>query len=98
MIDGCPRTIPMMDRRGNPVDVDEYDEPEPWLFMTDYHDGMIYSELSCPSARAGDEVVEYKHRIPLPPIPFDSREDVEIPPVETPENETDTVVDVEPLE
>ncbi|OSY34681.1 hypothetical protein C8E95_2316 [Pseudonocardia autotrophica] len=90
----------MMNRRGEPIDVEEYNEPELWLFLTDYHDGMIYSELSCPSARQGDEVVEYRRRIPLPPVAFEPASDVDLPPVEAPDDDPHTshVVDVEPLE
>lgn len=71
IIDGVPGPVPLFDFGLAPVDPEGYREPTLWLFLSDYRDGMLRSELSQPSRREGDVITAYARRIPLPPIPLD---------------------------
>lgn len=89
VIDRRPTTLPLLDIEGCPVGED-YQEPDLWLFLTEYYDGLIHSELSKPSARKGDDVVGYSEQIQLPPFPFRPSGDVgSIRPDDRPDDDDD---------
>lgn len=101
IIDGEPTTPPMLDRAGNPVtcDLEEDVSPELWIFMTVFHGDLIYSELSRPLARNGDDIISYVRRIQLPPLPFNDVTDEPslFGPDDGIDDDADVDIDVRPL-
>lgn len=85
VIDGIPATTPLIDIFGNIVETGSNEEPELWLLMTTFHKGMIYSELSRPTARDGGTITKYSARIQFPPLPFNDVHPNEWEPRDTPE-------------
>jgi len=69
-IDGEPTTVPLFDASGEAIDGENYEEPTLWLFLTEFRDGLIYSELSQPASRVGDEITGYVRQIQLPPFEY----------------------------
>lgn len=98
-ISRVPSTMPLFDINYQSIDLDEDNAPDVWLLLITSHNGMVYAELSRPSAHKDGEITDYHQRIQLPPFEFnttirdDSREDS----AETEETPA-TNIDVRPIE
>lgn len=97
LIDDVPRTVPLFDvtEAGKPIPSPSK-QPELWLFMFAFRDGVLYSELSRPAERVEDKITKYHQRIPLPPLPY-TRTDTSV--IITPDDDVDTGpnIDVQPI-
>ncbi|MEV8609621.1 hypothetical protein AB0383_17110 [Amycolatopsis sp. NPDC051373] len=97
LIDEVPRMVPLFDvtDAGKPIP-SPCGQPELWLFMFSFRDGILYSELSRPAQRAEDKITKYHQRIPLPPLPY-TRSNTSV--IITPDDELDTGpdIDIQPI-
>lgn len=97
LIDHVPRTVPLFDvtADGKPIPAPS-GQPELWLFLFSFRDGVLYSELSRPAERIEDKITKYHQRIPLPPLPY-QRTDTSV--IITPDDDLDTGpdIDVQPI-
>ncbi|MDQ3150906.1 MAG: hypothetical protein M3R63_04010 [Actinomycetota bacterium] len=100
VIDGIPPPIPLIDIFGNSVETDSDEEPELWILMATFHKGMIYSELSRPTARDGGTITRYSARIQLPPLPFNDVDPNQLELGDTPKlpDSTRIDIDIQPLD
>jgi hypothetical protein len=98
VVDEVPSTTPLFDLDGKPTDADAYVEPELWFFLTDYRDGLIYSELSRPSSREGEMVTGYYQQIQVPPFSFGpfGLDDLGVEPDDGPDDFIGPQIEVQP--
>ncbi|MFD2415529.1 hypothetical protein [Amycolatopsis pigmentata] len=97
LIDDHPTVVPLFDAANVPVDPNNYQEPELWLFLWCHHEGYLYSELCSPLRRDGDRITAYRDQIPLPPLPYDhDTTDAMITPDDGPDPSAGPVIDVQP--
>ncbi|MFE6611494.1 hypothetical protein [Amycolatopsis sp. NPDC057786] len=92
LIDNVPTTVPLFDITGSGKTAAAAGQPQLWLFLFNFRDGNLHSELSRPAERVEDKITKYHQQIPLPPLPY-NRPDTSV--IVTPDDEPDTGLDID---
>lgn len=96
LIDDVPTTVPLFDVTGSGKATAAVGQPQLWLFLFNFREGNLYSELSRPAERVEGKITKYHQQIPLPPLPY-NRTDTSV--IVTPDDDLDTGpdIDVQPI-